>query len=123
MNRFMLEQSDVISFHNYKPLLEMKGTVEALKRYGRPILYTEFMARPAGSQINPILAYLRFERVGGYNWGLVAGKTQTICPWNSWKKPSVDGASVWIHDIFHPDGSPFSLTEVEYIRAVTGVRK
>ena len=31
--------------------------------------------------------------------------------------------SVWFHDIFHPDGSPYSSTEVEYIRAVTGTRK
>jgi len=30
----------VISFHNYKPLPELKGDVEALKRYGRPILCT-----------------------------------------------------------------------------------
>jgi hypothetical protein len=123
INRFMLEQSDVISFHNYKPLPEMKGDVEALKRYGRPILCTEYMARPAGSRFDPILAYLKSEHVGAYSWGFVAGKTQTIYPWNSWQKPYTDEPSVWFHDIFHPDGSPYSSTEVEYIRAVTGTRK
>ena len=91
----MLEQSDVISFHNYKPLPEMKGDVEALKRYGRPILCTEYMARPAGSPSDPILAYLKSEHVGAYNWGFVAGKTQTIYPWNSWQKPYTDEPSAW----------------------------
>ncbi len=120
INRFMLEQSDVISFHNYKPLPQMKGDVEALKRYGRPILCTEYMARPAGSRFDPILTFLKSEHVGAYNWGFVAGKTQTIYPWNSWEKPYTDEPSVWFHDIFHPDGSPYSSSEVEYIRAVTG---
>ena len=123
INRFMLEQSDVISFHNYNPLPEMKANVETLRRYGRPILCTEYMARPAGSRFDPILAYLKSEHVGAYNWGFVAGKTQTIYPWNSWQKPYRDEPSMWFHDIFHPDGSPYSSTEVEYIRAVTGTRK
>jgi Cellulase (glycosyl hydrolase family 5) len=123
INRFMLEQSDVISFHNYKPLPEMKAEVECLKRYDRPILCSEYMARPAGSRFEPILAYLKSEHVGAYNWGFVAGKTQTIYPWDSWHKPYVDEPSVWFHDIFRPDGTPYNSTEVEYIRAVTGTRK
>ena len=123
INRFMLEQSDVISFHNYKPLPEMKRDVESLKRYGRPLLCTEYMARPAGSKFDPILAYLKSEHVAAYNWGFVAGKTQTIYPWDSWKKPYADEPPVWFHDIFRPDGTPYSSQEVEYIRGVTGVRK
>ena len=94
INRFMLEQSDVISFHNYKTLPEMESDVIALKRYGRPILCTEYMARPAGSRFDPILGYLRSKHVAAYNWGFVAGKTQTIYPWNSWEKPFTDEPSV-----------------------------
>jgi len=123
INRFMLTQSDVISFHNYKPLPGMKADVEALKRYGRPLFCTEYMARPAGSRFDPILGYLKSEHVAAYNWGFVAGKTQTIFPWNSWEKPYTNEPSVWFHDIFHPDGSPYNITEVEYIRTVTGRRK
>ena len=48
--------------------------MESLKRYGRPLLCTEYMARPAGSTFDPILAYLKSEHVGAYNWGFVAGK-------------------------------------------------
>ena len=122
INRYMLEQSDVISFHNYKPLPDMRKDVEALKRYGRPLLCTEYMARPAGSRFDPILGYLKTEHVGAYNWGFVAGKTQTIYPWDSWKKPYSDEPRVWFHDIFHPDGTPFDSREVGYIRSMTGVR-
>ncbi len=123
INRFMLDHSDVISFHNYKPLPEMKRDVEALKRYGRPILCTEYMARPAGSRFDPILGYLKTEQVGAYNWGFVAGKSQTIYPWDSWKKPYPGEPAVWFHDIFRTDGTIYDPAEVEYIRGLTTPRK
>lgn len=123
INRYMLEASDVISFHNYKPLAEMKRDVEALKKYGRPLLCTEYMARPAGSRFDPILGYLKSEGVGAYNWGFVAGKTQTIYPWDSWQKRYAAEPPVWFHDIFRPDGTPYDPREVDYIRGVTTLRK
>lgn len=119
-NRYMLTQSDIISFHNYRPLAELKKDVVALKHYGRPILCTEYMARPMGSTFDPVLAYLKEERVGAYNWGFVAGKSQTIYPWDSWQKPYAAEPPVWFHDIFRADGTPYIAREVEYIRAVTG---
>ncbi len=45
--------------------------------------------------------------VGAINWGLVAGKSQTWIPWDSWQHPYVsDQPAVWQHDVFHPDGTP-----------------
>jgi Cellulase (glycosyl hydrolase family 5) len=123
INKFMLEQSDVISFHNYHPLDEMKRDVEALKRHHRPILCTEYMARPAGSRFDPILAYLKSEGVGAYNWGFVDGKSQTIYPWDSWQKPYDAEPPVWFHDVFRTNGTPYDAKEVEYIRSVTGAKK
>ena len=120
INRYMLTQSDVISFHNYRRLAELKKDVESLKRYRRPILCTEYMARPMGSTFDPILPYLKEEHVGAYNWGFVAGKTQTIYPWDSWKKPYADEPPTWFHDIFRPDGTPYDASEVAFIRRVTG---
>ena len=119
-NRFMLDHSDVISFHNYRPLAELKKDVESLKRYGRPILCTEYMARPMGSRFDPMLPYFKEEHVGAYNWGFVAGKSQTIYPWDSWQKPYASEPPVWFHDIFRPDGTPYIASEVEFIRKVTG---
>jgi hypothetical protein len=50
----------------------------------------------------------------------VAGKTQTIYPWDSWKKKYTAEPPVWFHDILRPDGSPYRPAEVDYIRKVTG---
>ena len=120
INRFTLDQSDVISFHNYRPLPELKKDVESLKRYKRPILCTEYMARPTGSRFDPILPYLKQEHIGAFNWGFVAGKSQTIYPWDSWRKAYSSEPPVWFHDIFHQDGRPYDAKEVLFIRTITG---
>jgi len=119
MEQFQLEESDVISFHCYGNLEETRKCVQHLRRYHRPILCTEYMARPNGSRFDPILAYFQQEDVGAYNWGFVNGKTQTIYPWDSWKREYRAEPSVWFHDIFRADGSPYDLAEVEYIKAIT----
>lgn len=120
MEKFALENSDVISFHNYEGLDAMTRCVENLRRYGRPLICTEYMSRGNGSFFDPILGYLKAQNVGAYNWGLVAGKTQTIYPWDSWTKPYTAEPELWFHDIFRADGTPYRPAEVEYIRQVTG---
>jgi hypothetical protein len=122
MEKIIFEESDVISFHNYAPLEEMKQCVQNLKRFNRPILCTEYMARPRGSTFKPVLEYLKSERIGAYNWGFVAGKTQTIYPWDTWTKTYTAEPAVPFHDIFRTDGKPLVEGEVEYIRSVTGRR-
>lgn len=117
--RVQLDESDVISFHSYGPLEEVKRCVQNLRRYQRPILCTEYMARPAGSSFDPILGFFKQEGVGAYNWGFVAGKTQTIYPWDSWKQTYTAEPPRWFHDIFRADGTPYDAKEVEYIRALT----
>ena len=120
VNKLMLDESDVVSFHSYEPLERLKRRVEVLKGYGRPLLCTEYMARPAGSRFDPCLGYLRDEKVGAYNWGFVAGKTQTIYPWETWRKPLRSEPPVWFHDVFRRDGTPHDPAEVVYIKKVTG---
>jgi Glycosyl hydrolase family 10 len=119
VERFCLEESDVISFHNYGKLDDLKACVENLRRYGRPLLCTEFMARGNGSTFDPHLAFLREQRVAAYCWGFVAGKSQTIYPWDSWRKAYTAEPRVWFHDIFRPDGTPYDPKEVAYIKRVT----
>ena len=120
MEKFMLEESDIITFHNYANIDEVKQCVQNLRRYNRPILCTEYMARPRGSTFDPILGYFKEGKVGAYNWGFVAGKTQTIYPWETWTKTYTNEPAIWFHDILRPDGKPFNLKEVEYIKSVTG---
>jgi hypothetical protein len=118
--RFQLDNSDVISFHCYDPLDGMKRRVDSLRRYNRPLVCTEYMARPNGSRFEPILGYLKEQKVGAYNWGFVAGKSNTIYAWDTWQKPATGEPKVWFHDIFRGDGTPFDPREVEYIRRQTG---
>ncbi|MDX9974756.1 MAG: 1,4-beta-xylanase, partial [FCB group bacterium] len=54
------------------------------------------------------------------NWGLVAGKTQTIYPWDSWEKPYASEPELWFHDIFRADGSLYKPEEATVIRQLTG---
>lgn len=120
MERFQLENSDVISFHNYSRVEELEACVIHLRRYGRPILCTEYMARPAGSTFEPHLGRLKHWGVAAYNWGFVAGKTQTQYPWDSWKQTYTAEPPVWFHEIFRGDGQPYRPEEVNYLRRVTG---
>lgn len=119
MERCQLEESDVISFHSYAKLDEVKKCVASLNRYHRPILCTEYMARPQGSTFDPVLGYLQEQKVGAYNWGFVDGKTQTIYPWDSWEKTYTAEPSPWFHDILRRDGTAYDAKEVDYIKSVT----
>ncbi|WZP00114.1 cellulase family glycosylhydrolase [Isosphaeraceae bacterium EP7] len=120
LQTFQLEESDVLSFHDYSPLPKLKARLESVEAYGRPVLCTEYMARPEGSRFDPCLAFLKSKKVGAYNWGFVDGKSQTTIPWDSWKTPYRAEPPVWFHDIFRRDGTPYDAGEVAYIRGLTG---
>jgi hypothetical protein len=117
--RFQLHNSDVITFHSYEPPAQMKARIASLKRFGRPIICTEYMARPLGSTFMSILALLKGEHVGAYNWGFVNGKSQTIYPWDSWEKTYTAEPGMWFHDIFRADGTPYDPREVTLIKSLT----
>ena len=118
IEKIQLEQSDVISFHNYGPPKNFEKRVRWLRAYHRPILCTEYMARPRGSTFQAILPVARKENVAAINWGFVAGKTQTYLPWDSWKRPYTGSRQpkVWFHEILRTDGTPYSQQEVDFIR-------
>jgi hypothetical protein len=120
--KYQLEQSDVISFHSYDNLDKLRQCVNNLRRYNRPIFCTEFVARPNGSTWDPHLKYLKDEKVAAYCWGFVAGKSQTIYPWETWRKKYTAEPKVWFHDLFRADGTAFDPKEIEYIKGVTGAR-
>jgi hypothetical protein len=120
MQRAQLENSDVISFHCYGNLNDLRRTVESLRWMQRPLLCTEYMARPNGSTFDPNLGWMKEQGVAAYNWGFVSGKTQTIYPWDSWSKHYTAEPKLWFHDILRADGTPFRQEETAYIRSVTG---
>src|SRR6266496_1842631 len=108
LQRIQLDQSDVISFHNYDGPDELRKRIEGLKKMGRPVLCTEFMARGNHSTFKDNLPVLKELGVGSWSWGLVNGKSNTIYPWDSWVRHYTNEPAVWFHDIFRSDGTPFS---------------
>lgn len=116
-----VRESDIITFHNYSWPEAFKAEVAWLRRFHRPIICTEFMARSVGSTFDTILPIAKQEHVGAINWGFVAGKTQTYYPWESWRHPYIlDQPPVWFHEVLHGDGSPYRQAEVDLIRELAG---
>jgi len=121
MSQVQMEQSDVISFHNYGWPEDFEARVKLLEQFHRPLICTEYMARGAGSTFDTILPIAKAHHVAAINWGLVVGKSQTNLPWDSWQRPYVlIQPTVWFHDVFYADGRPYRQHEADLIRQLTG---
>jgi hypothetical protein len=121
--KIQLAESDVISFHNYGWPEEFEASILSLKPQGRPLICTEYMARGNGSTFDGSLPVAKRYKVGAINWGLVAGKTQTYYPWDSWQRPYVlMQPTIWFHEVFKQDDTPYRQREVDLIRELTGTR-
>jgi hypothetical protein len=119
--KIQLDESDVITFHNYGWPEDFEARIKQLQLLGRPIICTEYMARGAGSTFDGVLPVAKQYHVGAINWGLVAGKTQTYYPWDSWERPYVEmQPTVWFHEVFKQDDTPYRQREVDLIRQLTG---
>jgi hypothetical protein len=120
LQRIQLRESDIVTFHNYSWPEYFKRQIAWLKKYNRPVICTEYMARSVGSTFDTVLPIAKQENVGAINWGFVAGKTQTYLPWDSWQHPYVlDQPPVWFHEVLRPDGTPYRQAEADLIRQLT----
>lgn len=119
--QIQIDNSDIITFHSYDPADEFAKRIMFLQKLNRPILCTEYMARPRGSTFVAILPVGKKYNIGMINWGFVEGKSQTIYPWDSWERPYVEYEPwVWFHDIFRTDGTPYLREETDLIKRITG---
>ncbi|MGE5374628.1 MAG: cellulase family glycosylhydrolase [Bacteroidota bacterium] len=132
LNKFQLAASDILSFHNYQPADGLEKEIAELELYGRPIICTEWMARSCGSLVGTHLPVFASRKVGCINWGLVAGRTNTIFAWQDLNNPMsrIDVSSVdecgepklWFHDLFRPDGTPYDQAEIEVFKKYAAAR-
>jgi hypothetical protein len=121
IEQIQLRESDIVTFHNYSWPEYFKREVGWLKKYNRPVICTEFMARSVGSTFDTILPIAKEEKVGAINWGFVVGRTQTNLPWESWQHPYIlERPPVWFHEVLDPDGKPYREAEADLIRQLTG---
>jgi len=56
--------------------------------------------------------------IGAINWGLVAGKTQTMYSWEDYY-PNSEEPPLWFHDILRSDGTPYNTDEKALIWEIT----
>ena len=118
--QIQIENSDFVTFHSYEPADDFEKRVIFLQKYNRPIICTEYMARPRGSTFVAILPIGKKHNIGMINWGFVQGKSQTNYPWDSWEKPYVEYEPwIWFHDIFRNDGAPYLREETDLIKRLT----
>jgi hypothetical protein len=118
LNKFQLENSDIITYHNYTDELLHQKAIDSLKMYNRPMICTEYMARKHNSLFSNIMPILKEQSIGAINWGLVDGKSNTKYAWD---EPTPDGSEpkLWFHEIFRKDGTPYLNKEVDVIKELT----
>lgn len=118
-HKMQLDQSDIITFHNYDKPEDLENRIKQLERFGKPMICTEYMARPNGSTFQGFLPVAKKYNVGMINWGLVDGKSQTKYAWDSWTKTYTAEPPVWFHDVFRKDGTPYIKAETDFIKKIT----
>ncbi|WP_419809799.1 1,4-beta-xylanase [Sphingomonas sp.] len=124
MEKLQLAQSDVITFHDYSWPETFEARIKQLLPYGRPVICTEYMARGNGSTFDGSLPIAKRYNVGAMNWGFVDGRTQTRLPWDSWQKPYVlSEPTIWFHEVFRNDGTPYRRAETDLIRRLSAAPK
>ncbi len=123
LDKFMVENSDFISFHDYGGNMDdLRFKITQLQKHNRPIICTEYMARTTGNTFQKVLPILKEYNIGAINWGFVSGKSNTIFPWASWNEGyTVEGdePELWFHDVLRADGTPFDQAEVDFITEIT----
>jgi len=116
--KIQIDNSDVISFHDYQSPEKFEAKLLDLPR-DRPLFLTEFMARVPGSTFEGILPIAKRDKIASYCWGLVAGRSQTIFPWDSWTTSYRNAPpEPWFHDVFLPNGRPYKAEETAFIKSV-----
>jgi hypothetical protein len=122
IQRLGWEYSDIISFHFYGSYQMMVELIADLKKFGRPILNTEWLHRIFHSNVQEMFPLFYLEKIGCWNWGLVAGKTQTYEPWEAmWQSYDAGNGedmdfTKWQHDLFRPSYRPYDPKEIKIIK-------
>lgn len=115
--QIQVDNSDIITYHNYFNQRNHEIQVQNLQLLGRPMICTEYMARPFDSRFENILPLLKKKRIGAINWGFVSGKTNTRFAWGEVRS---DGSEpeVWFHDILRTDKTPYDQNEIDFLKSI-----
>ncbi|MDU8910702.1 hypothetical protein [Aestuariicoccus sp. MJ-SS9] len=119
IDQLALAHSDIVTFHAYWDSAHVRRFIDHLSEQDRPMICTEWMARPVGSRIADQLDLFQQAKVGCFQWGLVRGRTQTHLPWPADLVAAHGGTadrSVWFHDLLDESGRAYDATETAKLR-------
>ena len=120
--KYALEVSDVVSFHNYNCYDCNIQEIAELRKLGRPLMDTEWLCRINGNNVQELFPLFFLEKIGCWNWGFVAGLSQTYEPYDSFfdNPVTLDGQprdfTKWMHDLFRPSFRPYDPEEIRIIK-------
>lgn len=124
VEKIQVARSEIMSFHDYNWPEKFEERANQMLSYGRPVLCTEYMARGNGSTFDGSLPIGKRKNIAMINWGFVDGKSQTRFPWDSWKKPyTMEEPTIWFHEVFRSDGTPYRQAEVDLIKRLAAAPK
>lgn len=109
-----LERSDLVTFQSFDNVESVEARLQMLQRLDRPIICSDWLLRQAGNNFDKILPLFAAYRVGWFNHGLVAGRTQTFLQQERYR--SAENPDLWQHDVLRDDGKPYDERELELIQ-------
>lgn len=116
VQRLSLNESDIITFHQYEGIERVKQVVRQLQKENRPMMNTEWLNRVQDNFIQDNLPLYYEEGIGSYSWGLVAGKSQHFLPWDElWNHRELP-LNRWQHDLFDTFFTAYDEEELELMR-------
>lgn len=119
IQRVALDESDIVTFHNYECIERVRNVIAGIEREGRPMLNTEWLNRVLDNMVQDNLPLYHEKRIGSYSWGLVAGKSQHFLPWdNLWSNRSLP-LQRWQHDLFDTYHTAYDPEELAIMRRLS----
>ncbi len=109
-----LERSDLVTFQSFDSAEGVEARLLLLQRYKRPIICSDWLMRQTGNDFENVLPMFATYRVGWFNRGLVAGKTQMQVQQAQYR--SETDPDLWQQDVLREDGSPYDEKELELIQ-------
>ena len=123
MEEAMIGLSDIITWHYYGDYIHTKQFINTLKKYNRPLINDEWLHRPFRSLIQTHLPLFKKENIGSYFFGFVNGKSQYDQAWDMIREYKEIDTSLWMHDIFYSDGTPYDPEEIEVLKCINFSKK
>jgi len=109
-----LERSDLVTFHDFSDAADIEAKIQMLQRNQRPVICSDWLMRQAGNDFERILPVFAARRVGWFNCGLVAGRTQLDIQEAQYR--SEKDSDLWQQNVLQEDGTPYREKEVELIQ-------